>query len=164
MSGRPMVLRGWHVLATMLGFFGLVIAINIAFAVAAIRTFPGEDVTHPYIQGLNYNMTVAERRAQRELGWGAAAAFYRTNEGAVLEVDLRTRDDAPLTGANLEGALRWPTDAARDRALTFEELGQGRYRARLGALSEGRWQLRAHAARGHDSLDFDSELIWPTAP
>lgn len=158
----PMRIRGWHVLAAMLGFFGVVIAINIAFAVAAVRTFPGEDVTHPYIQGLNYNETVAERRVQEHLGWAATAALSRTAGGAILEVDLRTRDRQPLLGAHIDGALRWPTDAARDRAILFQEVGNGRYRARIERLSEGRWQLRARAVRNQDSLDFDAELTWPT--
>jgi nitrogen fixation protein FixH len=157
----PFVLRGWHVLAAMLAFFGVVIGVNIAFAVIAVRSFPGEDVQRSYLQGLNYNETIAARRAQAALGWQADAALSRDGEDAVLTVDLRARDGAPLDGAALTGALRWPTDSRLDHALIFSALGGGRYVARLGALHDGRWLLRAHAAdAAGGALDFDSELTW----
>jgi nitrogen fixation protein FixH len=155
------VLRGWHVLAAMLAFFAAIIAVNVAFAVVAVRSFPGEDVRRSYLQGLNYNDTIAARRAQAALGWQANAVVRAGREGVYLEVDLRDRAGAPVNGATLAGELRWPTDARLDRALTFEASGAGRYVARLGVLGEGRWRLRAHAAdAAGGALDFEAELQW----
>lgn len=159
-KNAPFELRGWHVLAGMLAFFGAVIAVNIYFAVAAISTFPGEDVTHPYIQGLEYNRTIAERRAQLALGWHAAAGLQADEGGAALVIDLHQRNGAPLNGVVVEGALRWPADSHRDRALTFRQEGPGHYVARLGALGEGDWDLRARAMQGANVLDFESDLAW----
>ncbi len=159
---RPCEVRGWHVLAAMLGFFGIVIAVNVYFAVLAVGSFPGEDVTHPYIQGLEYNRTIAERRAQLRLGWRANAQLRRSSSGVALVIDLRQRDGSPLDGARVEGALRWPADAHRDHALTFQEEAPARYVAALGALGEGDWDLRARATRGGDALDFEADLTWPS--
>ena len=161
-AGRPFEIRGWHVLAGILAFFGAVIAVNVYFAVAAVTTFPGEDVTHPYIQGLEYNRTIAERRAQQAMGWQATAGLEGAAAQALLVLDLRQRDSAPLDGAHLDGVLRWPTDSHRDRALTFEQQGPGRYVAHLGALNEGDWDLRARATRGADVLDLEASLVWPS--
>jgi nitrogen fixation protein FixH len=160
MSATPRQIRGWHVLAGLLAFFGAVIAVNVVFIVAALNTFPGEDVRRSYVQGLHYNDTLAERRAQAALGWRANAAFAGGAEGAVLEVTLRAGDAAPLDGVQLSGELQWPTDARFDRALEFQPAGAGRYLADLGQLPPGRWRLRARAQRGDRALDFESELIW----
>jgi len=156
------VLRGWHVLAALLAFFGAVIAVNIYFAFAAVGTFPGEDVTHPYIQGLEYNRTLAEHRVQQAQGWHVSAGLERAPRGAALAIELRRRDGAPLTGAHINGALRWPADSHRDRTLAFREVGDGRYVANLAGLAEGDWDLRATAtAPDRHGLDFEADLRWP---
>jgi nitrogen fixation protein FixH len=160
MSARPFEVRGWHVLAGVLAFFAAVIGVNVAFTVAAVSTFPGEDVRRSYLQGLQYNDTLAERRAQTARGWRAAAGLSGEGDSAVVEVTLRDRAGAPIEGAVLAGALQRPTDARFDRALAFEPLGGGRYAARVDALETGRWRLRARASRG-DALDFEAELTWP---
>ena len=154
------ILRGWHVLAMMLAFFAAVIAVNIAFAVFAVQTFPGEDVTHSYAQGLNYNETLAERRAQAAAGWRAEAGLSQQGGQSVLQVTLLTRDGTPIDGAQIQGTLRWPTDSRRDRALSFRPAGHGLYVAQLGALPSGDWRLRARAQTSSDALDFESELAW----
>jgi nitrogen fixation protein FixH len=161
-SEAHFVLRGWHVLAGLLAFFGVVIAVNVYFAIAAVGTFPGEDVTHPYIQGLEYNRTLSEHRAQQAQGWRVTAGLEAASRGAVLAIELRRRDGAPLTGAHIEGALRWPADSRRDRILAFREGGNGRYVADLVGLGEGDWDLRATAtAPDRHSLDFEADLTWP---
>lgn len=162
-TATPGALRGWHVLAMLLSFFALVIAVNIGFAIAAVQTFPGEDATHPYIQGLKYNEFAATRRAQLAHGWRAEADLHRAPEGAEVEVRLRDRAGAPLTGAHVEGELRWPTDSHHDHTLTFTDAGNGRYVARVDHLAGGRWQLRAQAAKARAALDFEADLTWPTA-
>ena len=156
------VLRGWHVLAGLVTFFGAVIAVNVYFAFAAVETFPGEDVTHPYIQGLEYNRTLAEHRAQQAQGWRVMAGLERAANGPILAIDLRQRNGAPLTGARLNGTLRWPADSHRDRALNFYEASPGRYVANLINLAEGDWDLRATvtAPSGHN-LDFEADMRWP---
>lgn len=160
MNAARAEIRGWHVLAAMLGFFGIVIAVNAAFIVFAVRSFPGEDVRRSYLQGLHYNETLSARRMQSALGWQANASLEQSGDGAALAVTLRARDGAPLTHASLSGNLQWPTDARLDRTLVFEPAGAGRYVARLHDLTPGRWRLRARAQHDADALDFESELIW----
>lgn len=160
MSAAREEIRGWHVLAAMLAFFGIVIAVNAAFIVFAVRSFPGEDVRRSYLQGLHYNETLAQRRAQSALGWQASASLERSEEGGILVVMLRERDGTPLTDAGLSGNLLWPTDARLDRSVVFEPAGAGRYVAHLDDLAPGRWRLRAHAQHDDRALDFESELTW----
>lgn len=167
MSGavnRPFEIRGVHVLWAMLVFFGVIIAVNVAFAMIAVRSFPGEDVRRSYLQGLQYNDTLAERRAQAGLGWRATAALAARASGPVLEISLSDRNGAAIESAHIEGQLQSPVDARHDRALAFEAIGGGRYRALLDGLPEGRWRLRARAESDGGARDFESELTWPASP
>lgn len=159
---KEFTLTGRHVLIGLVVFFGAVIAVNVAFAVAAVRSFPGEDVRRSYLQGLAYNDTLADRRAQEALGWQAAAAFRTAEDGgAVLEVVLRTSDGAPLDGAEVNGDLRRAATARFDREFALTPIGGGRYAVDLGVLETGRWLLRARAADARDgALDFEAELTW----
>ena len=68
-------LKGWHVLLIMLGFFGVMFAVNGVFLYHAITSFPGEDVKKSYVQGLNYNQTLSARASQADLGWRAEAGL-----------------------------------------------------------------------------------------
>lgn len=155
-------LRGGHVLAGLLLFFAAIIAINIAFAVAAVRTFPGEDERRSYTQGLHYNDVLAERRAQAERGWRARSELARTSSGARLIVHLADRAGAPIDDATINAVLRWTPNESGDRSLSFTPIGDGAYAAELGELSSGRWDLRARAEdRNGRALDFEAELIWP---
>jgi nitrogen fixation protein FixH len=156
-------IRGAHVLAAMLCFFAAVIAINVAFAVAAVRSFPGEDVRRSYLQGLNFNDTLAQRRAQAAIGWSVRSELIETRQGPAVHLRLRDAEGRAIRDASVEGALRWPTDARLDRSLAFEPRGDGVYVARLAQLRAGRWIMRARASNAAGgSLDFEAELTWPS--
>ncbi|MEO8114207.1 MAG: FixH family protein, partial [Phenylobacterium sp.] len=64
-------LRGWHVLAMMIAFFGVVVAVDVTFSVIAVRTFPGQVSVTPYEDGLLYNQQLARLAAQQRLGYPA---------------------------------------------------------------------------------------------
>lgn len=160
MRAHPLEIRGVHVLTAMLTFFAAVIAVNVVFAIIAIRTFPGEDVRRSYAQGLHYNETLAQRRAQAALGWRVSAEFRSMDAEAAIEVVLRDRNGLPIRNAQLTAALQRPTDAHFDRAVAFTELDGGRYEARVAGLAPGRWRLRATAQTQTGALDFESDLLW----
>lgn len=153
-------LRGGHVLAGLLLFFAAIIAINVAFAVAAVRTFPGEDERRSYTQGLHYNDVLAARREQAAIGWSARSELVRDDRGARLVVHLSDRAGAPIEAATVTGVLRWPPNESGDRQLIFIAEGEGAYAADLGALTPGRWDLRARAENNSGARDFEAELTW----
>jgi nitrogen fixation protein FixH len=158
---RAKELKGIHVLASLLTFFGAVIAVNVYFIVKAIDSFPGEDEKKSYAQGLRYNDTLQDRARQRALGWRAVAALTpQSASGVRLEVRLLDRNGAPIDGLAISGELRRPADAKLDRALSFEARGAGLYVAKVPALDEGRWTLRAQARSASGHLDFGKAMIW----
>jgi nitrogen fixation protein FixH len=157
-------IRGVHVLLAMLAFFATVIAVNVTFVVFAVQSFPGEDVRRSYLQGLNYNVTLAERRSQAALDWSAAASLVERDGAPAVELVLRDGEGRPINGLTASGELRWPTSARFDHALAFEPRGEGRYVARVEGLAPGRWVLRGRAEQNaSDALNFEAELTWPSS-
>ncbi len=148
-------IKGWHVLAGMAGFFGVVFTVNAIFITLAFDTFPGEDTRRSYVQGLAYNDVLEERAAQAELGWSASANL--TAERVLVEV--RDTDGQPVRSLRLAGTLRHPANMQLDRDLTFTEVRAGVYAAGVADLPEGRWELNAEA-EGETPFAVEADLRW----
>ncbi len=146
-SGRE--LKGWHVLLIMLGFFGVMFAVNGVFLYHAITSFPGEDVKKSYVQGLSYNQTLAARAAQAELGWTAEAGL----QGEELIFRLHDRDGAPVSNLVVIGELRRFATQDADQAIIYSARSNGEYVAAAGALAPGQWALRINV------MDVDAETV-----
>lgn len=145
--------RGWHVLAAMVAFFSVIIAVNTVFITLALDTFPGEEERRSYMQGLAYNEVIADRRAQSELGWRAAANLV----GDRALVRITDADDNPVMGLALTGVLQHPANMDYDRALSFTEVRAGVYAAPVLDLTEGRWTLSAQAT-GETPFELERDL------
>jgi len=154
---RPFEIRGWHVLAAVSTFFGVVIAVDMAFLVLAYRTFPGQVSVTPYEDGLLYNRRIADLEAQERLGWRAAAAA----EPGLVTLTVMDRTGEPLVGLSVQGRLERPATDAGAVTLKFAEAGPGRYVAPTGQLV-GAWDLKA-AALGPSGgkLVAERRLTWP---
>lgn len=140
-GGEPrFVVKGKHVLFALIGFFGVTIAVNALFITLAVKTFSGEEVERSYMQGLEYNRVIEQRRAQEALGWQAAVNLA----GDELLVEITGPDGGPVSGLFLEGALRHPADTDLDRPLVFRERESGIYVAEARDLPEGQWVLHTH--------------------
>ena len=146
--------RGWHVLAIMIAFFTVIISVNVVFITLAMNSFPGEDQRRSYVQGLEYNRVIAERRAQAELGWQATVNLA---EDRVL-IRIMDAEDQPVMGLELTGALRHPANLELDRVLSFTEARPGVYSAPVTELSEGGWTLRAEASGEDVPFVLEREL------
>lgn len=151
-------LKGLHVLGIFVGFFLVVIVVNVAFTVMAIRTYPGEVSRTPYEDGVAYNAKLAQLEAQSRLGWRAAA--QAGPEGAVL-VTFRDRAGAPLTGLRVAAKLQRPATQSGRKDALLAETAPGTYSARLGGLS-GAWDLSllAHDPAGA-RFEAERRLTWP---
>lgn len=136
---------GRFVLFALIGFFLCIFAANAIFISLAVKSFPGEQVEKSYLQGLNYNDTLAARRAQESLGWKASIAVARKGEDARIELTFRDRANTPLADLEVTGALARPADNNDDRALVFSPHGAGVYAANISALPEGVWRFEALA-------------------
>ena len=150
-------LTGWHVLAIVVGFFGVVVSLDVWFATLAYRTFPGQVSDTPYEDGVAFNRRLAQQDAQARLGWSAAAAA----DPGQVRVEVRDASGAPLKGLVLTGRLERPATESGRLILAFREIAPGRYAADAPRLA-GAWDLAFRAADGQGrALEAERRLTWP---
>jgi nitrogen fixation protein FixH len=145
------VLTGRKVLAITVAFFGVIIAVNLVMARAAISTFPGLEVKNSYVASQTFD---AERRAQQALGW-AVSADYDATAG---ELRLAFREEAtgyPGSVEALDVLVGRATEAADDSRPAFVNEG-GTFVAPL-RLAPGKWLVRIEAVAA-DGTPFRQRL------
>ncbi len=142
-------LTGKHVLFILLGFFGIVFAVNGVFLYSAVSTLPGEQRGATYEAGLRYNSLLAQERAQEGLHWSHKAQVIK---GSRLAVTVADADGAPVAGLAIEGWLERPATAG-DRKLTFKEVDTGRYEAAVAAADAGAWILAFTAQKPRPGVE-----------
>lgn len=145
-------LTGRHVLITTLAFFGIVIAVNVAFVYVALSSWTGLTDHDSYRTGLSWNRTLERDAAQKTLGWSSAVAtrvVRAADGGRSLGVTLTLRDAGgrPVAGLAVAGEARHPVIEADDRKLEFVEIEPGVYAATAGLPGAGDWELKLVAAR-----------------
>lgn len=149
-------LKGWHVLVIILAFFGVTIGVNTIFVSYALSTFSGEDVKQPYLKGLGYNRTLAQREAQAALGWSASIGARRATDGAgIVHVDITTGARMPVDALDVTATLRHPVDARLDREVVLRPMPGGGYEARVPGLARGQWDVVART-RSTDNTVFEA--------
>jgi nitrogen fixation protein FixH len=154
---RSFRITGWHFLAMIVGFFAVVIGVDVSFAVLAYRTHPGEVSVTPYEDGLVYDKKIAQLHAQEALGWRAAAG----PEAGKVVVLLEDAQRRPLAGLALTGKLERPATEAGRLTPRFVEVAPGRYEATERGLA-GAWDLTATARdRAGHSFELERRLTWP---
>lgn len=147
---------GWHMLATLVLFFGTVIAVNVTMATLATRTFGGVVVENSYVASQEFNGWLKEARDQARLGWTARA--LTKDQRAEVELTRSTRDSSePLNGARVTATARHPLGRMPDVDLIFDQIGPGRYIAHA-PLPAGRWRLHLSVVIGKNRADFIRDI------
>lgn len=130
----PKQFTGWHMLAIMIGWFGIVIAVNLFMAWNATSSWTGLVVKNSYVASQHFNEVTAEKRAQLAMGWKATPVY----EGGVLTLDLQDARRAPIEDAIITARLGRPSYDAQDHMVQFAETAPGAY-AGDTELASGIW-------------------------
>lgn len=135
---------GWHMLAIMVGAFGVIIAVNVGLAWKAISTFPGLDVDNSYVASQTFD---AEKAAQEALGWTLSQGYDSAKRQLRLGFVDRSGQNATLR--DLSVLVGRPTEAAQDQRPALQQEADGAYVAALD-LPKGKWmlQIEGHAQDG----------------
>ena len=146
MTATGFTLKGRHVLAMLLFFFGTVFAVNFYMAHVAIQTFSGLEADKPYQDGLKYNDVIAAARAQAQRQWKVDATLVPQKEGVVLSVTQHDGSGVVTPGLKIQATFMHPADRRRDVMIELKAAGDGLYRA-SAPISAGRWDLQIDALK-----------------
>jgi len=132
-------ITGKHVLVGFVAAFGVIVGVNIALAVSAVKTFPGLEVRNSYVASQTFD---ERREAQQALNWTVRAH----HSDGVLTLSITDAGGQPVRAAALDATVGRATHVAEDMIPDFRfdgsayvapvELGGGNWNIRMTALAE----------------------------
>ena len=149
---KPRELTGRAVLFWLIGFFGVVFAVNGVLVQAATSTFRGLETGSSYQAGLMFKQEVDSAERQDALHWHVDGKLLRDRAGqAVLDIGARDAQGLALAGLTAVAHLAHPADARLDRTIALKSTGAGAFRGEAQA-PPGQWELIVDLSRGGDRL------------
>jgi len=137
-------LHGWQVLACLLVFFAVVLAVNAAMIYWAVSTYSGVVASEPYRKGLHYNARVRAAERQQQLHWQDVLTIDRDGQVRFVVTDA---DGSRIRNLSVEIAIGRPSSNREDSKLVLTADSTGDYRARISALPPGSWIIGIEARR-----------------
>ena len=151
MGEKKREFTGRHAAIIFVGAFTVIIGVNIALAVNAVRTFPGLEVKNSYVASQEFN---DRKAAQEALGWTVAAD---AGDGFVR---IRITDDQglPVHVASLDATVGRATQIKDDVHPEFNFDGRA-YIASVD-LGPGNWNIRMKAV-ARNGTEFVQRIQLP---
>ncbi|MBY0519091.1 MAG: FixH family protein [Sphingomonas sp.] len=143
---------GWHMLAIMVAFFGVIIAVNFTMARFAIGTFGGVVVDNSYVASQRFNGWLAEARAQDKLGWRVVPGIDSTGRLQIAATDAQ----GALIGGQMTVTARHPLGRLPDRTIAMRATPTGFIAD--APLPAGRWKLRIELNSNGQSARFEQDV------
>jgi nitrogen fixation protein FixH len=150
-------IRGWHVLAALVGFFLTVTAVDVIMITKAVSTFSG-DTADAYRKGLAYNQTLEEEAIQDKLGWHESRSFDSAT--GRLSISVTDENKTPVDGLYLQADIGRAATDIFDRSIALRPLGNGTYGAEIAGLTEGAWTLSVNASDNGKIVYRSRARIW----
>jgi nitrogen fixation protein FixH len=146
---KPREFTGRHMLMVFVGAFSVIIGVNIALAVNAVRTFPGLEVKNSYVASQEFNTRLS---AQQALGW----SVYASATGGLVMLEITDEQGQPVEVATLDATLGRATQIKDDMRPDFKFDGTA-YVA-PAELAPGNWNIRMNATAA-DGTAFTQRVI-----
>jgi nitrogen fixation protein FixH len=140
MAATQKPLTGWHVLAMLVAFFGVIIGVNLTMAWFANSTWSGLVVANGYVASQSFDKDLARARAQEALGWqvGFTAADNR------IRLTFEDKAGQKIDSLAITGDLERTVTDKEDQKLSFQPMGSGVYSA-PAVLTPGVWEVEIKA-------------------
>ena len=137
--------KGRHMLAIMLAFFGVIVAVNVTMAVMANTSWTGFVVKNSYVAGREFNRKAEEGRRQAALGWTARLAIA----DGVVRYAVADAGGAPVRLHGGTATFRRPVSDAEDTVVTLAA-GDGGLEG-VAAVADGAWIVELLVDAGLDA-------------
>lgn len=144
---------GKHLLAIMVAFFGVIIAVNFTMAWFASNSWTGLVVSNSYVASQHFNEELEAAREQKARGWKSAIA-YRENR---LSLKLVDQSENPVILDRLKAVAGRPATEIADRTVDFQYAGGGLWIAET-ELGHGLWKLDITGSKGDKPYRLDARM------
>ena len=128
---------GWHMLACMIAFFGVIITVNFTMASFASRSWTGLVVKNSYVASQKFNDQLALAKAQTARGWRSDVAYA----DGQLRFSLFDKVGEVVNPDQVIVAIGRPAFEQQDRRIELAGGSAGLYSTSL-KLDEGTWALQ----------------------
>ncbi|MCO5160627.1 MAG: FixH family protein [Mesorhizobium sp.] len=156
MNSTEKEFTGRHMLAIMLAFFGVIIAVNVTMAMFARASWTGLVVKNSYVASQEFNEKAAEERAQ------AALAYVPTLriDGDAISYAIADKDGRRIVIAAASASFHRPVTTREDTHVAFTIGHDGTARG-TEDLTDGVWimELTADIGREHPWRDMRRIVI-----
>lgn len=141
----PREFTGYHMLALILAFFGVIIAVNLTMATLARTSWTGLVVQNTYVASQQFNRKAEEGRAQAALHWRGRL----TLANGIIRYDLADAAGKVVLPLAVKVAFRHPAYDAQDRVIDLARQPDGSFSARQD-ISDGVWIVEVDADTGRE--------------
>ncbi len=154
-------LQGKHVLYILLGFFGVMVAVNGVFVFFALTSFSGLSVQDSYKRGLNYNIEIKSAEYQSARGWKVDLGVDALGGNRVLiSLKLKDKNGKNISRLGAVATLHRPLGAIKDISQTMLK-SKGSFETEFEVDTTGQWDLVIEVAGGGYDQPYRLEKrIW----
>jgi nitrogen fixation protein FixH len=136
----PRAFTGRHMWLLVIGFFGVIIAVNVGMAIVASTSWTGLVVTNSYVASQEFEEKRLAHQAQKAAGWQATFT-YSPGHAKLIVIDS-AGDPIDLGAVTLK--VNRPVGGHDDQAVALERALDGGYAAPLH-LAAGVWDALVQA-------------------
>lgn len=140
MTASEKQFTGKHMLASIVGFFAVIFAVNFTMAYLANSTWSGLVAANGYVASQSFDKDLARQRQQEALGWKVALS----HDAERIRITFMDAAMNKIDGLAITGKLERPVTDRQDQLLTFTSIGSGVYSA-PASLSPGVWEVEIEA-------------------
>nr|WP_025030520.1 FixH family protein [Nitratireductor aquibiodomus] len=134
---------GWHMLAIMIAFFGVIITVNLTMAFYAQSSWTGLIVKNTYVASQTFNERAEEGRQQAALGWKGELSV----DGDAITYRLLDASGDPVPLESVTMVMHRPVTADEDVSLKMQRLPDGGFGVDHGP-GDGTWVINIAAEAG----------------
>jgi nitrogen fixation protein FixH len=131
-SARPFT--GYHMLAWIITFFGIIIGVNVTMAYFANSTWSGLVVANSYVASQEFNGKLADVKAQDALGWKDKLTAINGS----VSYAITKPDGTAVPATSVKVTFRRPVTDTADFTLTLLKAADGIWSA-PHVLGDGAW-------------------------
>jgi nitrogen fixation protein FixH len=154
-SKREPRFTGWHMLAIMLSFFGVIFAVNFTMAYFASSSWSGLVDQDTYVASQKFNERAAAMRAIAETG----VKGVLTVNSPDIHYSLAIPGEGPAVADDVKANFRRPVGEHQDFSMALTPVGPGEFTATRD-IPAGQWIVEIIAKRGEDVVMHEARRFY----